>query len=250
MNELFEQGNDPIPTPPENPLEALVGDGKKFKTVEDLARAKWESDNYIKTLEKGRDQLREDYLKALEAAQTGPQVKEMLDQLLSGNANNSNANTPANDVNAPQLDPKQIESIVSSKLQEVEAQRRAEQNYTAVEAKLKEAFGPQYREVFQQKVRELGLSMDWARQIALTSPEVLYRALEINQANKPDQFQAPSPSNRRSDNFSPNVTRRDWDYYENMRKTNPTLYWNPKTQVQLHQDTREPWFRTASWDND
>ena len=29
---------------------------------------------------------------------------------------------------------------------------------------------------------------------------------------------------------------RTWEYYENLRRTEPAKYWMPKTQVQLHRD--------------
>jgi hypothetical protein len=246
MNDLFTEGDLP-PQMPENPFEALVGDGKKFKDANELAKAKWESDNYIKTLEQGRDQLREDYLKALEAAQTGPQVKELLDQLKN---HNTPVNTPNTNeiVTAPQLDINTIDERLNQKLQEFEAARKAKENYESVESKLKETYGSDYQRVFQQKVRELGLSMDWAKQTALEYPQVLFKTLGLDQAPAPS-FQAPPSSRQRSDSFAPSVNKRDWDYYENMRKNKPSDYWNPKTQVQLHQDSREPWFRTSSWVN-
>lgn len=246
MSDLFtpDQTNDQIP---ENPLEALVGDGKKFRSVEELAKAKWESDNYIKTLEQGRDQLREDYLKALEAAQAGPQVKELLDQLKQNN-NPPAINPPPSDVTAPKLDPKDLEDLVSKKLSEYEATKKAQENYNSVESKLKEVYGNNYREVFQQKVREMGLSMDWAKDTAINYPQVLYKTLGIDAAPQ-GQFQAPPTSRQRTDNFAPQTNKRDWDYYEKLRVSNPKSYWDPKTQVQLHQDSREPWFRTPSWNS-
>jgi beta-phosphoglucomutase-like phosphatase (HAD superfamily) len=117
MNDLFDTNQPDQPQIPDNPLEALVGDNKKFKTVEDLARAKWESDQYIKTLEQGRDQLREDYLKALEAAQTGPQVKELLDQLK--NQTQPVIHQNADNVTAPTLDPTKVKEMATQTYREL-----------------------------------------------------------------------------------------------------------------------------------
>lgn len=251
MSDLFDTTNQQdLPQIPENPLEALVGDGKKFKTVEELAKAKWESDNYIKTLEKGRDELREDYLKALEAAQTGPQVKELLDQLKADMTQQQiPAKIPdANDATAPTLDPTKIDELVSNKLREYEETKKAQENYNQVEAKLRETYGNNYRDVFQQKVREMGLSMDWAKQTAFTYPQVLFKTLGLDDAPAAP-FQAPPTSRQRTDNFAPQTNKRDWDYYEKMRVSNPKAYWEPKTQVQLHQDSAQPWFKTQSYLN-
>lgn len=253
MTDLFDTNQGDQNQITDADINAYIGQGGKFhredvnETLKELAKAKIESDRYVKTLEQGRDQLREDYLKALEAAQTGPQVKELLDQLKNTNTPVNNQNTNEN-VNAPQLDPTKIDELVSNKLREYEATKRAQDNFNQVENKLKEAYGNNFRDVFQQKVREMGLSMDWAKQTALEYPQVLYKTLGLDQAPA-GQLQTPPTSRQRTDNFAPHVEKRDWDYYEKMRASNPTLYWNPKTQVQLHQDSKEPWFRTQSWNN-
>ena len=236
-------------------IDAYIGPNGKFargdekETVKELAKAKIEADRYIKTLEQGRDQLRADYLKAVEAAQTGPQVKELLDQLKL-QITHTPVTTPqtTDDVNAPKLDPKQLDDLVSNKLREYEESKKAQENYNSVESKLKETYGSNYREVFQQKVREMGLSMDWAKQTALTYPQVLFKTLGLDRAPA-GAFQAPPNSHVRSDNLPHQSNVRDWDFYEKMRRDNPTQYWNPKTQVQLHQDSKDPRFRTTSWNN-
>jgi len=67
--------------PSKNYLAELVGEGKKFKTQEDLARGKAESDAYIKILEKRSDELRNDYLKLRDDYSSRAKLEEVVDQL-------------------------------------------------------------------------------------------------------------------------------------------------------------------------
>ena len=53
MSDLF--GNDVTPT-----AEDLVGEGKKFKTIDDLAKGKAQADTHITNLEKELAELRQD----------------------------------------------------------------------------------------------------------------------------------------------------------------------------------------------
>ena len=47
------------PTPPvADPLQELVGEGKKFKSIEDLAKSKVEADRFIDKLKSENDALR------------------------------------------------------------------------------------------------------------------------------------------------------------------------------------------------
>jgi len=60
-------------------LEQLVGDGKKFKTAEDLARGKAESDSFIEIMKVRMDELRADHLRLREEHQASAQLKDLID---------------------------------------------------------------------------------------------------------------------------------------------------------------------------
>jgi hypothetical protein len=62
MNNLLDQSNSQ-PTLDENKnyYEELVGEGKKFKDEKELAKGKWIADEYVKTLERSLDEMRNDY---------------------------------------------------------------------------------------------------------------------------------------------------------------------------------------------
>lgn len=62
-------------------LEALVGPGKKFATVEDLAKGKANSDEYIKKLEEETEELRKELTKALENGETNATIADIVKAL-------------------------------------------------------------------------------------------------------------------------------------------------------------------------
>lgn len=226
--------------PAKNYLQELVGEGKKFRTPEELARGKAESDAYIKTLERGRDELRQDYLKAREENVARAKLEDLIGQLESKQQHqDSSADTTRPDEKniQPQWDSKQIESLVSSKIQEHELTRKQEQNFNAVRSKLQERYGNNYQSILKQQIDGLGLTEDFVNNLARQHPSVLFKTLDLDTPKQTDNFQTPPRSERTNASFAPQGGQdRTWSYYQNLKKSNPKAYYDPKTQVQMHHD--------------
>jgi len=222
-----------------NYLQELVGEGKKFKSPEELARGKAESDLYIKHLERGRDELREDYLKLREESVARQKLEELIGQLESKTQQPTpSADTQKPDGNIqPQYDSKAIESLVSSKIQEHELTRKQEQNFNAVRAKLQERFGTNYQASLKTQIDSLGLTEDFINDLARKHPTVLFKTLGIDAPVQRENFQSPPRSDQSSNSFSPQTNKRTWNYYQNLKNTSPKVYWDPKTQVQMMHDS-------------
>lgn len=222
-----------------NYLEELVGEGKKFKTVEDLARGKAEADMYIEHFKKTQDELRQDYSRLREEYNAGPTLKELIDQLKNTKQSDIDGTHIENEDKSAALDLSKIEELVQSKLQAAKQQEKEEANYSSVQNKLLEVYGPNYVQTLKQKVSELGLTTDFVNDLARKHPKVLFRTLGIEGARPNETFQAPPQSTNRSDPFAPNVNKRTFAYYEKMRKTEPAKYFDPKIQDQMFKDALE-----------
>jgi hypothetical protein len=228
--------------PAKNYLQELVGEGKKFKTPEELARGKAESDAYIKTLERGRDELRQDYLKMREESVARAKLEDLIGQLES---KQQQPTPPANTQNAgeniqPQWDSKQIESLVSSKIQEHELTRKQEQNFNTVRSKLQERYGNNYQAILKQQIDGLGLTEDFINTLARQHPTVLFKTLDLDSPARTENFQTPPRPGSPSTSFNPQGPKeRTWSYYQELKKANPKAYYDPKTQVQMHHDAIE-----------
>src|SRR5437868_7137835 len=82
----------------------------KDKPLEELLKAKVESDLYIKTLKKQKDELRADYLSQREELLAKAKLEELIDRFEKKDL--QVAPPEANEVESPKYDPKEVENIV------------------------------------------------------------------------------------------------------------------------------------------
>lgn len=234
--ENTDQGDQIQIDPNKNYLDELVGEGKKFKTVEDLARGKAESDLYIEHFKKSQDELRQDYTKMREEYNTGQSLKELINQLKSDQQSQDDRTQLVQEDKSANFDTAKIEELIRSNILASKQQEKELENYNSVQSKLREVYGPNYVNTLQQQVTQLGLTTDFVNDLARKHPQVLLKTLGIDGQRQHDTFQAPPTSSTRSDPFSPNVNKRTWSYYEKMRKAEPEKYFDPKTQDQMFKD--------------
>lgn len=218
-------------------LNELVGENKKFKTPQDLAKGKFESDNYIKVLETRLDEFREDYKKLDADYKSRAKVEELIDKLGTLQAPATLNQEPPVKVEKPAIDPNEIKNLVASELKEMRTQNTQEDNYNRVGKTLKEHFGDNYASDVKRQLESLDLTEDDFHNLARTRPNFLLKALGADKPLVKETFQTPPRNERRSDTFSPRgAQKRTWSYYQNMKKENPDLYRNPKTNVDMHND--------------
>lgn len=228
MTDLFNDNN------PKEFLPELVGDGKKFKTVEELAKGKYEADLYINDLIRQKDELRADYLKLRDDSEARGTLKDMLDKLRTNEHQRSSEEPKAKESEKPAIDPSTLEDFFDKKFREREVSRTKEQNTKLVVDALKERFGHSYVEVLNKQTEELGLTKEAVNYLAETTPKALLKTLGLDEAPKTDPFQAPP---RNTSFASPKgQQKRTWSYYMQLKKDNPKVYLDPKTQVQMHKD--------------
>ncbi len=239
MTDLFKNQDENVLDQNKNYLEELVGDGKKFKSPEELAKGKATADHYIKTLETKLDELRNDYLAEKANSTATAKLQELIDQYEKKQLA-SNDTPLVNEVkNQPQFDPSMLDELVTKKIQETDRFKTEQSNYNTVQNKLKEQFGSNYGTVVKEQADTLGLTGDEVEAWARKSPEAFFRIMGLNQP-KQETFQAPPRSAQRNDNFAPQgAQKRTWSYYQNMKKTNPALYHDPKINVQMEKDALE-----------
>jgi len=217
--------------------ERLVGEGRKFKDGDTLAKAKEDSDLYIKSLEQQKDELRADNLRFREELTKKANLEELLDQL---EAKQRLAATTPNAVNTDiqkpqQIDPKEIESLVSKSIQTHEMNKTQEQNFTLVKNKLMEKFGDKYQSALKQQVDSLGLTEDYVNDMARKAPSALFRLLGVDAQTINNSYVPPPRSEVAG--FTPVIQQdRTWKWYQDLKKSDYKTYSDPKTQVQMHND--------------
>lgn len=216
----------------------LVGEGKKYKDEKALAKAVAHGTSTIDLYKTRMDQMREDMLKLREDNLAKANLEDLIDQL--SKKQNTNHELPPVKEEKPGMSADDLESLFETKLQQYELKKKSDENLNVVRAKLKEQLGDKAPEVLKQRTQELGLTDQEVSDLAKKSPTALLRVLGLEQQNNSNSFQSPPRSDKRTDNFAPTgEKKRTWSYYQELKKANPQLYYDPKIAVQMQKDAIE-----------
>ncbi len=220
---------------PSDYLEALIGPGGKFhrenrdEALQEVAKGKFKSDEYIRLKNAQYDSLFESYNELMEQNKTRASLEDLLKQR---DRLASSEQPIANEEQRP-TNPTDIRNLVSEEVTRMRTQDREQANLNLVRTKLQEQFGDNYAPTVRKRITDLGLTPERFNQWAKESPTAVLTVLG-NSEPKTESFQAP-PQNSRT--FSPVTTKdRTWTYYQEMRKTNPKLYHDPKIMNQMLAD--------------
>jgi len=210
----------------------LVGEGKKFKDVESLAKGKLEADRHIGEITKTLDELRAELAKQ-------DYAKSLLEQMNKGSEAGAEqpspvSTSPSNTENTTQS-ASDIESLVEKVITQKERTRTVSQNIAAVGEEMEKQFGDKAGQILKTKSIELGMSLDRLKEIAAESPTAFFQLIGVSAQKKVTPVTAPQ-STIRSENFNPNSQDRDFDYYQKMRRENRSMYYSPKVQNMMLQD--------------
>lgn len=221
-----------------NYLEELVGDGKKFKSPEDLAKGKFYADKQIEIQNRRLDQLRADFLQERQENIAKAKMQDLVDRLSKVQSLTSNeAPQVKEELEKPAIDMDQIKSLMSSQFQEYETGKRQRDNLAQVQNKLVERYGKNYNNVLGEQLQTLGMSAKQIDDLARESPQAAMRMLSLDGPSQRDSFQTPPRSNQRNDSFAPKgAKKRTWAYYQELKKANPEMYLDRKIANQMAQD--------------
>lgn len=212
-------------------VSQLVGEGKKFKDVESLAKGKLEADRHIGEITKTLDELRAELAKQ-------DYAKNLLEQL--NKAPETRQDTPppntssSSDTENTTQNASDIEALVEKVITEKEKNRTVSQNIALVGEEMEKKFGDKASQVLKAKSQELGVSLDRLKEIAAESPTAFFQLIGVS-ASRSTAPTAPQ-SSVRSENFNSNSQDRNFDYYQKIRKENRSLYYSPKIQNMMIQD--------------
>lgn len=216
-------------TPPASTADTLVGEGRKYATVEDLAKSRLEADKYIERLEAENAQYRDGIQSQVEQFRqrtqedTPPSVEKQPEQ------------------RAPEVD---LETRIRETLAKTNREQTLARNVNEVSTKLVEVYGTPEKanQVVKARAQELGVSLDFLMESAAQSPKAFYAQIGMDSAPR----QAPAittghvnPSALSAANPQGQAQPGTYKYYEQLRQTNPKLYNKPATQLQMHKDAME-----------
>lgn len=211
----------------------LVGEGKKFKDLESLAKGKLEADRHIEEITKTLNDLREEVKKE-------EYSKKLLEELQNkgtgtGTGTSATGNNAGNSAtgNTTQ-DASNIEALVEQLMTKKERERTLEQNIAVANEAVLSQYGDKAAEVVKEKAATLGMSVERLKEIAAESPTAFLQLIGAKANVKVDSV--TTPSSIRSETLSQTNSDRTFEYYQKMRKENKSLYYSPKVQRMLMDD--------------
>lgn len=214
-----------------NVLDQLVGEGKKFKTQEDLARGKIESDTFIQRLQSEMTELRKDLNERV-------RMEELLERLETARSNDGTNSNESNQLSGDRPNSPDLETIIEQKLSKREQQKTAKENVAEVRKALEKHFGEDYEAKLKAKAEELQLTVaelnDWAKK----SPKAFLELVGVRE-QRGGMYTPPTSRTFSSDRMGGNTGSggtKTYSQYEALRKSNPTEYWSATTQLQMHKD--------------
>jgi hypothetical protein len=217
-----------------NPVEALVGEGKKFKTVEDLAKGKIASDEHIANLERELAGLREAAAPKFDAEK---QLETLRAEIQALRADPSKGRSQ--EVTPPAVMEDRIAAIVQASLTRAEQNRTVTQNVMAANDAIVTAYGSleAAAAAVNAKAAELNMSLEDLKGIAAKSPTAFQRII-LGEAQKggneaPFRPNASAPVLKDGTPLG-NAKPGTKEYFEGMMKTDRKKYWSTEVQMQLH----------------
>jgi hypothetical protein len=227
------------PDPEKVTLDALVGEGKKYKDPDAIANAVVHKDNHIAQLERETARMREQIAELAAERRANERFDEIRDLLT-----NRTAETPNNDptqererVESAPIKEEDIEKILDKR----EAVRRKTDNIKTVKNKLVEVYGRDFTEKVKEAATNLNVGTDFLDSVAAQNPQAFYKLIGLE--DEPAEPQrapdgSPPPRNRLSPDVFRPVTgsQKNWDYYETMRRSDPVRYASRETQWEMDRE--------------
>lgn len=216
-----------------DPLMELVGEGKKYATPADLAKAKKEADSFIEQIKRENAELRE-------RVSSQATVDEIMTQIKQLSPKPSQPVEPDNQPRQPaSATPDDISKLVTDLLNQAKTKEKVQTNASVVEQKLLEKFGntADAQIAINKKAKELGVAVDFLQKTALESPSAFFELIGLNRTvQAPAPVQAPVTRGGFTPPPAPTGDRRNQAYYDALKARDFKAYIDPKTQNQMMKD--------------
>jgi hypothetical protein len=229
-----------------NYLEELVGEGKKFKTPQELARGKAEADAFVERLKQEQQALREENARLQQEASSKNRLSDLLDRLEKepGTTTTTSQTTTSGEPDGSKqvITPEKIAEIIDQRVSQREKLLIEANNLQYVKNTLTETFGPNYSETLKSKAQELSVGTEFLDSLARAQPKAFLELVGVKagaqQATRTSPTGGAPASSTNTQAFTKtNVsTDRTMSYYDKIKTASPKEYWSPKVQNQMHND--------------
>lgn len=215
-------------------FEALVGEGKKFRDGDALAKKAVHADRHIENLEKELADMRAELQGRLS-------MEEMLEKVQT-RSDPANPPQPSNLFSGEDDGGSQKKIDLAEEVRKVvqtERQKeRRDSNIESAKTELKKRFGADYKQKLEQIAESLEVGVSMLNDMAASSPSGFLKL--VDSVAKPDaNFQIPSNGKNPAANQPGFHSIKNAAYYTDLRKNDPKLYWSKKVQSEMHRQAVE-----------
>jgi len=243
-NIFSEENNSSQVTIPEGEaLSTLVGEDKKFKDLESLAKGKLESDNYIAKLEENLTKVQTELEKRSTLDDVMNQINQSRQSQESTQESQAHVEQSSDQGSTEQVD---IDKLLESKLSEYEKAKQEENNLSFAAQELKKIHGDSAQAHLNGKAKELGVTVKDLESYAKSNPKVFLSLVSGQSQGNNTQSPNFTGSVDTSKNYTSNTGEKNQSYYNKLKQTDPTLYRSPKIQMEMHEQAiklRENFFK-------
>jgi len=211
-------------------FDALVGEGKKYKTNDDAAKAIVEKDNFIERLKAEQEELRRELQTR---TPTVDRTQEILDRMEA--LNKREPVTPTEPHREPErteykgLSEADIDRVLSQR----EAKAKAEANIARVKEKLLETYGEQYGQALKSIAEKNGLSAKDLDDLAARSPQLIFNLIPRNTG---ERTFVPPGSSIQPDFVPQGGDAKPRSYYEKIKASDRVKYFSAEVQNKMYKD--------------
>ena len=208
-------------------LDTLVGEGKKYRDVNELAKAYVNADSHL-------DELRRDLAQS-RARSDAEKNQEPVVQTQQQQSDPTLAVTEK-----PQSN-EDLRTLVGRELENLTQAKKFEQNVEVTAQTLIDHFGDAQKanQAVKDKARELGVSPDWLRDSAARSPKAFYATMGLNPEQQKRDTSTPAPRSDVRLESNQNNGKKNYAYFEQLRKSDKGLYYSQSVQNEMHVLARE-----------
>jgi hypothetical protein len=206
----------------------LVGEGKKFKTVDDLAKGKLEADTFIEKLKTENAALRE----ALDSEGSPDEVLKRINSLLQSKGSETSDATKSNQSPSNPLTEEKVLELLSKR----EREEKIKNNINAFNASVNKAFGEKTGEVLATRLGELGMERDVFNDLAARNPSAALRILGLKDGGVVGGSTMDSSVSTEAyfgDAGKGNGETPNFAYFQKIRREMGMAYYEPEIQKRV-----------------
>lgn len=214
-------------------FEDLVGDNKKYRDPDAVAKAVIAKDEFIEQLKRENAGMRE----SLSKRETEEQFLDRLKQLSQATPPKTEDNPPPDGARATAVTPETVEEIINRR----EAEKQKKANLDLAIAKAQEAYGDDYKRHVAKQAQAIGMTTADLTDLASKNPNAFIRVLGLDGTktnNQTDAFAPPRSSVSVSTQPNPNV--KNYAYFQKLRaEKGEAHFYTPSIQMEMWNNLKQ-----------